>query len=83
MKELQENFPVDIYGKCGTKKCPPNGNCYEYLANNYMFYLSFENSICQGKMFAYYLNVLQNMMGKNPKSKIAFKYGGTLHRLQK
>ena len=63
MKELQENFPVDIYGKCGTKKCPPNGNCYEYLANNYMFYLSFENSICQGKMFAYYLNVLQNIMG--------------------
>ena len=63
MKELQEHFPVDIYGKCGTKKCPPNGNCYEYLANNYMFYLSFENSICQGKMFAYYLNVLQNMMG--------------------
>ena len=48
VRELQKFFPVDVYGKCGLEKCPDNENCYEYLAKNYMFYLSFENSICPG-----------------------------------
>ena len=48
VRELQKYFPVDVYGKCGSKKCPDKKKCHEYLAKNYMFYLSFENSICQG-----------------------------------
>ena len=43
VKTLKRYIPVDIYGKCG-RTCP--GNCREYLAANYKFYLSFENSLC-------------------------------------
>ena len=49
VEELQKYFPVDIYGYCGSHKCPDNKKCHEYLADNYMFYLSFENSICKGE----------------------------------
>ena len=38
---------VDIYGGCGPNNCPNNGDCHAYLEQNYMFYLSFENSICE------------------------------------
>lgn len=40
-------FPVDIYGRCGRKKCKRR-NCREQLREEkYKFYLSFENSNCQ------------------------------------
>ena len=48
VEELQKYFPVDIYGKCGTHSCADEKNCHKYIGENYMFYLSFENSICQG-----------------------------------
>ena len=51
VEQLQKYFPVDIYGHCGSHECPDNSNCHEYLADNYMFYLSFENSLCIGKCF--------------------------------
>lgn len=46
-KNLAKHIDVDIYGKCGTLKCPEDQDCYEYVANNYRFYLSFENSHCR------------------------------------
>ncbi|XP_043223002.1 alpha-(1,3)-fucosyltransferase C-like [Amphibalanus amphitrite] len=49
VKLLQKYIPVDIYGKCGPLKCPrtSDNNCHKTLLNNdYKFYLSFENSIC-------------------------------------
>ncbi len=45
VKELQKYIDVDIYGKCGPLKCRNNNSCYEMMAQNYKFYLSFENSV--------------------------------------
>ena len=45
---LQKFIPVDIYGKCGPLKCEkrtPFRYCSELL-EEYKFYLSFENSLC-------------------------------------
>ena len=51
--ELRKYIDVDIYGKCGNLTCKPkrsdwlsHSECYDVLANNYKFYLSFENSLC-------------------------------------
>ncbi len=40
---------VDIYGSCGTKKCPrsKSRDCFDMLNKNYKFYLAFENSNCK------------------------------------
>ena len=48
-KELQKYIPVEIYGKCGTKKCPRSKKteCFEMLDRDYKFYLAFENSNCK------------------------------------
>lgn len=43
---LKKYIPVDVYGRCG-KGCPSSKSCREYIAENYYFILSFENSICQ------------------------------------
>lgn len=44
--ELSKYITVDIYGKCGTKKCPKN-KCINWIAEHYKFYLAFENSNCK------------------------------------
>jgi alpha-1,3-fucosyltransferase len=62
VNELQKYIDVDIYGKCGNKTCDdPNSknqysSCFENFENNYKFYLSFENNICQD----YYTEKLRN-----------------------
>ncbi|XP_069118755.1 alpha-(1,3)-fucosyltransferase C-like isoform X2 [Argopecten irradians] len=45
---LQHHTNVHIYGKCGNLSCPRSvhNNCLEQLKNHYLFYLSFENSLC-------------------------------------
>lgn len=46
-KEMQKYLPVDIYGKCGSLKCPQGTDkCWKMLDRDYKFYLSFENSLC-------------------------------------
>lgn len=47
-EKLSKYFPIDVYGACGTMSCPREdfSGCYDLLARNYKFYLSFENSIC-------------------------------------
>jgi hypothetical protein len=47
--ELQKYIPVDIYGKCGTMKCPRSkeNKCLEMLDRDYKFYLAFENANCK------------------------------------
>ncbi|WKX94448.1 hypothetical protein Q1695_011596 [Nippostrongylus brasiliensis] len=47
VKALQQDFPVDIYGACGTLKCPRGGACENMLDKEYHFYVAFENSICK------------------------------------
>jgi hypothetical protein len=50
--ELGKYIPVDIWGKCGNFSCGnkyQRGDCdKEILNKDYKFYLSFENSICEG-----------------------------------
>ena len=49
VSELKKHIPVDIFGKCGAKKCPgtrTNSECGKLLEREYMFYLAFENSNC-------------------------------------
>ena len=40
---------MDIYGSCGTKRCPrsKSKDCFEMLNKSYKFYLAFENSNCK------------------------------------
>ncbi|XP_016970672.2 alpha-(1,3)-fucosyltransferase C [Drosophila rhopaloa] len=46
-ERLQEFLPVDIYGKCGTLSCDRGDpRCDEMLDTDYLFYLAFENSLC-------------------------------------
>ncbi|XP_049844781.1 glycoprotein 3-alpha-L-fucosyltransferase A-like [Schistocerca gregaria] len=73
--ELQKHIQVDIYGACGTKKCPrSNANkCLEMLDRDYKFYLAFENSNCKDYITEkFYVNglmrnVLPVVMGARPE----------------
>ncbi|KAG5669979.1 hypothetical protein PVAND_000268 [Polypedilum vanderplanki] len=46
--EHMQNFTtIDIYGQCGPFKCPRfSDKCSKMLTDDYKFYLSFENSLC-------------------------------------
>ncbi|CAL1527928.1 unnamed protein product [Lymnaea stagnalis] len=46
VRELQKYIDVDIYGACGQPCSKDNPDCLAQLPRLYMFYLSFENSIC-------------------------------------
>ena len=47
-EELAQYIGVDIYGACGSLRCPRSRpSCWEMLDNKYKFYLAFENSNCQ------------------------------------
>ena len=47
--ELSKHVSVDVYGACGTLKCPKSNknHCLNILNSDYRFYLAFENSICK------------------------------------
>lgn len=44
--ELQKYISVDIYGFCGSLRCPRTEECFRLLDTTYKFYLAFENSNC-------------------------------------
>ena len=48
-KELGKFVSVDIYGRCGTLRCPRKkaSDCFRKLNKDYKFYLSFENHNCR------------------------------------
>jgi hypothetical protein len=54
VEELRKFIDVDIYGKCGHFQCSKNEGslCYERIAKNYKFYLSFENTVSFLKKFS-------------------------------
>ena len=61
VKEMSKYIPVDIYGKCGTYSCSkPRVWCKRKFSENYKFYLSFENSLCNDylteKIFTIYMD---------------------------
>lgn len=66
---------MDIYGFCGTFKCPRKSakKCFEILDRDYKFYLAFENSNCKDyiteKFYVNALsrNVLPIVMGARPE----------------
>ena len=49
VEELKQHLPVDVYGQCGSLKCPRSApdHCSSLLKNKYKFYLAFENSLCK------------------------------------
>lgn len=49
VKKLSQMVQVDIYGKCGKLNCPHSQQyeCYKKVSREYLFYLSFENSLCK------------------------------------
>ncbi|XP_023242265.1 alpha-(1,3)-fucosyltransferase 9-like isoform X1 [Centruroides sculpturatus] len=59
VKELSRHIQIDVYGKCGNKTCFPSQSeyCYQKLLKNYVFYLSFENSICKDYVTEKFFNV--------------------------
>ena len=81
VKELQEHISVDIYGGCGKFKCKKVQNdankCLEHLDENYKFYLSFENSVCNDYVTEKFWNplslssILPIVLGAGNYTKIA------------
>ena len=45
VRHLRKLIDIKIYGKCG-EPCPPLIDCRQYIAQNYYFFLSIENSLC-------------------------------------
>lgn len=74
-RELGKYIEVDIYGACGSLKCPRSDDkkCFNLLETDYKFYLAFENSNCRDyiteKLFVNGLgqNVLPIVMGARPE----------------
>lgn len=48
-RELSKYIQVDIYGACGSLRCPRSQSqtCFDMLDEDYKFYLAFENSNCK------------------------------------
>ena len=48
VNELSKHMQIDIFGKCGSSLCDSlkNVSCSDYIVQNYMFYLAFENAFC-------------------------------------
>lgn len=73
VNELQKHIGVDIYGGCGTHKCPGHFMRDCPLIGDYKFYLAFENSNCREyiteKLWwnAYHKEIVPVVMGA-PKS---------------
>ena len=45
ISKLQRYIDVKVYERCG-ESCPSKINCRQFIAENYYFILSFENSLC-------------------------------------
>ncbi|KAF0287356.1 Galactoside 3(4)-L-fucosyltransferase [Amphibalanus amphitrite] len=47
VSQLRRHITVDTFGSCGDQRCPgPRLDCYRHLAETHLFYLSFENTLC-------------------------------------
>ena len=69
VNELRKHIQVDVYGKCGNLTCARNAThwlsdpqCYDLLASQYKFYLSFENSLCTDYVTEKFFEILAHDM---------------------
>jgi len=61
-RNLSSFIDVDIYGSCGSKRCPRSSEeCTKMLDTDYKFYLAFENSNCKDYITEkFYVNGLEH-----------------------
>jgi len=61
-RNLSNFIDVDIYGSCGSKRCPRSSEeCTKMLDTDYKFYLAFENSNCKDYITEkFYVNGLKH-----------------------
>lgn len=60
MDQLEAHIPIDIYGSCGVYSCQRSGEgCLPEIAQQYKFYLSFENSLCSEYITEKFSNALK------------------------
>ena len=59
---LQKHIDVDIYGKCGNLQCSRKDeeSCWKKVAEEYYFYLAFENSICKDYVTEKFFNAMNH-----------------------
>jgi hypothetical protein len=68
VNELKKHVDVDIYGKCGSNKCPQsskeekqlNKECFKTLAKQYLFAIVFEDSYCKDYITENVFNALEH-----------------------
>ncbi|KAF0311927.1 Alpha-(1,3)-fucosyltransferase C [Amphibalanus amphitrite] len=72
--KLRRYIAVDTFGKCGEQQCSGNkDDCYRRLAETHLFYLSFENSLCDDYItekfwFALRYGMVPVVRGPSPQS---------------
>ena len=63
VEKLSKYIHVDIIGHCRNNSyCPSEEKCSEYIQEEYMFYLSFENSVCNDYVTEKFWNYLQGKL---------------------
>ena len=69
-KQLSKHISVDIFGKCGNQSCPRDGfaPCDRMLDNQYKFYLSFENSLCEDYVTEKFFRIQPRVMTSSRSS---------------
>jgi alpha-1,3-fucosyltransferase len=65
-EQINSHIDLDIYGKCGKLKCPNEhqkmSDCDAMLNSTYLFYLSFENSLCVDYVTEKIFRIMRNFI---------------------
>ena len=60
IENLKKYISVDVFGKCGSKKCieTTHKGCKETISKEYKFYFAFENSLCNDYITEKFFSIL-------------------------